>query len=240
MAVYASKRTLKFWQLPKKFLLTDPAKILLFPLIHRLYPYTQLHYAGLCQMKDVIDDINRRKVAGALVELGCGRGGCGAFMARMLWRSGKLREIHLFDSFEGLSDPAVEDRTGSKKIAEKIQKGYLQVPEESVYEALQVVPEDVRTHVHLHKGWFEQTVPQAKHDVGPIAVLRLDADLYEPTLFSLRELYDAVVPGGYIVIDDYKNWIGARKALFEFFCEKNISPYVQEYPGGGVAYFVKE
>jgi len=69
--------------------------------------------------------------------------------------------------------------------------------------------------------------------------LRLDADLYEPTKYSLEELYDQVEVGGYIVIDDYRNWVGCRKALYEFIYEKGIQPFIEIYPHG-VAQFKKE
>jgi O-methyltransferase len=234
-----SSRKLEVKNLPKKFLLTDPAKLLLYPLIKKVFPYTQLHFGGLCQMYDIVRDLNQRQIEGALVELGCGRGGCGAFVARVSADRGDKRPIWLFDSFEGLSEPTTEDTVGTIKVIEKVQKGYLKVSPESVNEVVMKVAPSERERVHVVEGWFDTTVPEKRDAIGDIAILRLDADLYEPTLFGLRELYDRVVHGGYIVIDDYRNWIGARKAVFEFFCERNISPYLQEYPGRGVAYFIK-
>lgn len=235
-----SSRQLAIRNLPKKFLLTDPSKLLLFPLIKKVFPYTQLHYGGLCQMRDVVWDLNERHTEGAMVELGCGRGGCGAFVASVTRDMHDTRPLWLFDSFEGLSEPRPEDTVGTIKVLEKVQKGYLKVSPESVKEIVSAVAPTELERIHIVEGWFDKTVPKNKSAIGPIAILRLDADLYEPTLYGLRELYDQVVSGGYIIIDDYRNWIGARKAVFEFFCERNISPYLQEYPGRGVAYFVKD
>lgn len=234
---YQGDRRITFADVPWKFLLTHPSKLSLYPLIAAVYPYTQLRYASLCQMYEFVKSIESRQLKGSVVEMGCGRGGCGAVV---LQASVEPRQVWLFDSFEGLSEPTGKDLVGTKKVAEKVKKGYLAVSKESVLEiATQVAPKAL-SRLHIVKGWFEDSLPSVKSEIGDIAILRLDADLYEPTLYCLRELYDRVVEGGYIVIDDYRKWIGARKALFEFFSERGIAPYVTEYPGGGVAYFIKE
>ncbi|MEK7063262.1 MAG: TylF/MycF/NovP-related O-methyltransferase [Patescibacteria group bacterium] len=237
--MYQSTRHLRFTQLPKAYLLTHPQKLALVPLVGTVYPYTQLHFAGLCQMYDILADLRARKVQGAFVELGAGRGGCGAFVAKVSKDMNDTRPLWLLDSFEGLSEPTPADLQGMTKVREKVQKGYLRVAEQSVTEIVGKVAHSELSRVHIVKGWFSDTVPANRAAIGAIAILRLDADLYEPTIFGLRELYDSVVEGGYVVIDDYKNWIGARRALFEFFHERGIAPYVQEYPAGGAAYFVK-
>jgi O-methyltransferase len=82
--------------------------------------------------------------------------------------------------------------------------------------------------VHIRKGWFKDTLPIAKHEVGPISILRLDGDWYDSVLVGLECLYDLVVPGGYILIDDYGFWEGAQKATDEFRAKRGIrSPLIQ-------------
>ena len=41
-----------------------------------------------------------------------------------------------------------------------------------------------------------------------IALLNLDFDVYEPTIAALEALYDRVVPGGIVTLDEYAvhNW----------------------------------
>jgi hypothetical protein len=70
--------------------------------------------------------------------------------------------------------------------------------------------------VHLVRGWFEQTIPSATPSLGPIALLHLDCDWYESVKLCLDRLYDRVVDGGFIVVDDYGHWQGCRKAIDEF------------------------
>ena len=50
-----------------------------------------------------------------------------------------------------------------------------------------------------------------------ISVLRLDTDWYESTKHELECLWPKVSPGGFVLIDDYGHFTGARKAVDEFF-----------------------
>jgi len=59
-------------------------------------------------------------------------------------------------------------------------------------------------------------VPIESKRMGPIALLRLDGDWYESTKICLDGLYNHVVPGGVVVIDDYGHWEGCRRAVDEF------------------------
>jgi len=38
----------------------------------------------------------------------------------------------------------------------------------------------------------------------------------------LEKFYDAVNPGGTVILDDYGHWSGCRKAADAFFAERNI------------------
>lgn len=77
----------------------------------------------------------------------------------------------------------------------------------------------------IHSGWFQDTVPLAAREIGPIAVLRLDGDLYDSTRVCLEHLYPLVVKGGFVYVDD---WIGSgcRMACEEFFRNNGINPYL--------------
>ncbi len=76
-------------------------------------------------------------------------------------------------------------------------------------------------HLIYHKGWFQDTLPIA--DTPEIAVLRLDGDWYASTRVSLKHLYDRVVPGGFVIIDDYGCYDGCRKAVDEFLADADKS-----------------
>lgn len=69
-------------------------------------------------------------------------------------------------------------------------------------------------HLRVIKGDVLQTIP--KLDIDRIALLRLDTDTYETTKFELESLYDRVVQGGVIIVDDYGYTLGCKKAVDDF------------------------
>lgn len=64
-----------------------------------------------------------------------------------------------------------------------------------------------------------------------IALLHLDMDVYAPTTAALGYLYERVVPGGIIMIDDYGTVSGATDAVDQFIDGRGLiiekSPYYQ-------------
>lgn len=67
---------------------------------------------------------------------------------------------------------------------------------EILFEKLKLNDKSIR----LVKGWFNDTIPVHKKDVGKIALLQLDCDWYESVRLCLDELYDNVIEEGFIVI----------------------------------------
>lgn len=78
-------------------------------------------------------------------------------------------------------------------------------------------------NTELIKGDIADTIPAYldKHPYLKIALLHIDVDIYEPTMIGLTYLYDRVVEGGAIVLDDY-GVAGETDAVDEFFKGKNI------------------
>ena len=86
------------------------------------------------------------------------------------------------------------------------------------------------------KGWFADTIPGLVAEIGPIAILRLDADWYEATKFLLEHLYDSVISGGAVVIDDYGAFAGCRDAVDEFRSARRCGE-LHRLPGEKEAYW---
>jgi len=159
-----------------------------------------------------------KHLQGNVVEMGCYKGGSGLLLADY-----SKQPTFLFDSFQGLPELTKED-TWEKKIKTSKEK----------YKAdLQEVKKITQhnANISIIPGWFEDTLP--KNIIKDIALLHLDADLYQPTLYCLRQLYDHIKPGGYILVDDY-HLEGCRSALYDFFREKEINPFLQTYHKGKV------
>jgi predicted O-methyltransferase YrrM len=65
--------------------------------------------------------------------------------------------------------------------------------------------------VHIVAGWFHETLARAP--ISRVALLHLDVDWYESYKLCLNHFYDALEPGGVVVLDDFEIWPGCRAAV---------------------------
>jgi hypothetical protein len=175
---------------------------------------------------------------GAIVECGTWKGGMSAGMVET---GGPRRRYYFFDSFEGL--PPVQDIDGP---GAKQWQANSAAP--TFYNNCSASIEDFREtigitgcppgNITILKGFFEDTLPA--FDPPPIAVLRLDADWYASTMICLESLWDHVMAGGLVIIDDYYAWDGCSKAVHDFLAKRQVSARVHQGPVGGTAYIRKE
>jgi O-methyltransferase len=93
------------------------------------------------------------------------------------------------------------------------------------------------SQIEIHKGFFEQTLP--RFQPPPIAVLRLDADWYSSTAICLEHLWDAVMPGGIVLLDDYYHWEGCSRAVHDFLSRRGAPEVVRQGRLGRVAFIPK-
>lgn len=210
----------------------------------KVFPYTMVGYKRLSNVYELAKLVVENNIKGDFAECGVWKGGCAAVMGFIAEKEAKKRKTWLFDSFEGLPEPTEEDGIVAKGYSENKADGNLKTidkcvgPMEDVkkvfFNILKLKPENIV----IKKGWFQDTLPKAKGEMGKISLLRLDGDWYESTKCCLENMYDNVIMGGYIVIDDYGHWEGARKAIDEFFAAKNIKPELIKIDYTGV-YFKK-
>jgi hypothetical protein len=181
-----------------------------------------------------------RDIPGAIVECGVWRGGSMQAVAHtLLARDDTDRDLHLFDTFEGMPPPGEEDRRHDGTPAADVLELR---PKTAMVWAIADV-EDVRAgmaetgypaaHVHLHRGRVEQTIPREAPE--RIALLRLDTDWYSSTRHELEHLYDRVPSGGIVIFDDYGHWLGARRAVDEFFDQRGEHPLLVPMASGRIA-----
>ena len=79
----------------------------------------------------------------------------------------------------------------------------------------------------LIKGDVNLTVADylSENPALKISLLHLDMDVYEPTIFCISKLWERIVPGGIVLIDDYSTVEGATKAIDEFLSLHKIKIY---------------
>jgi len=147
-----------------------------------------------------IRGVLEQNVPGDLLEAGVWRGGASIFMRAALEAYGdEERVVWAADSFAGLPPPDA-DRYPDDQGDTFYRNPHLAISVEEVAENFQrygLLDERVR----FLEGWFRDTLPHAP--VDRVAVLRLDGDMYESTIVALEALYDKVLPGGYVIVDDY-------------------------------------
>lgn len=162
---------------------------------------------------------------GVFVECGVAAGA--QIIAMMYGAPGKL--IYAFDSFQGIPLPSNrDDQMPGIAMLTKVEQRALPSPGKQalISSGATLVSEGDFWHnidtafgpkkhsVKTIKGWFEETVPQS--DTGPIALLRLDGDLYNSTWVCLQHIFPKVVKGGIVIIDDW-NLPGCQAACVEYF-----------------------
>lgn len=122
---------------------------------------------------------SKAKLTGLVLEFGVRSGASTNILARQT-----DQDIHGFDSFEGLPEQW-----------EGMPKGAL-----STFNQLPRVPD----HVHLHAGWFEDTLPGfVEQHAGPVRFMNVDCDIYSSTKTVFHYLNERIVPGTVIIFDEY-------------------------------------
>ncbi len=133
---------------------------------------------------------------------------------------------HVFDSFEGVSEPSELDNLSGPN-AYQWQKNDMAYPLEKVKEKLNRFQ-----NVKYYKGWIPEKF-EAVND-RRFKFVHVDVDLYQPTLDSFQFFYKKMNPGGVILCDDYAcpGTPGALKAVDDFLADKpeNI---ITTVPGSG-------
>lgn len=176
-----------------------------------------------------IRHIEANRIPGDIVECGVWRGGNLVIAGLMRKRLGFDRRIWAFDTFAGMTSPSAadfkpaEDLDVEKKFASLNRDDHNDwcfATEDEVlrdFEA-RVGNRDLRTV----KGPVEETLGDLENLPERIAILRLDTDFYESTKAELEVLYPRLSKGGVLIVDDYGEWAGARKAVDEHFADQHV------------------
>jgi O-methyltransferase len=153
----------------------------------------------------------------------------GSYQGAMSWlicqANDGHRMHHIFDSFEGLSEPALVDgqhwEAGALACAESVVKDNLKKFNGSFL---------------TYRGW----VPERFSEVADrsFSFVHIDVDLFDPTFDSLEFFYPRLCSGGILVCDDYgvTTCPGATRACDDYLKDKPES-MIQLADGGG--FFVK-
>jgi hypothetical protein len=204
-------------------------------IIARARPFTMTSDERLQALIDSVRYCEKRGVQGAFAECGVWRGGSVLAMILTLQELGvDHRDIHLFDTFEGMTAPTEHDvspidppalgtwqdaqASGERAWSELFNA---QVFDEAGVREVLTATGYPAERLHFVRGPVEETLPKAAPE--RLALLRLDTDWYESTRHELEHLWPRLSDGGVLIVDDYGHWEGARRAVDEYF-ETSASP----------------
>jgi hypothetical protein len=192
-------------------------------IVRAVRPWTMTGADKVYALIQAVRYVTRHRIPGDVVECGVWRGGSMQAAARtLLAMNDTSRDLHLFDTFEGMPAPSERDvrrsdeRTAEELLAEEERERSLVwavATLEDVREGFAQIPYPSE-RIHFVKGRVEDTIPG--HAPERISILRLDTDWYESTRHELEHLYPRLSPGGVLMLDDYGYWEGAREAVDEF------------------------
>ena len=181
--------------------------------------YTKASEARLVAMRDCVLAIERDELAGDIVECGVWRGG-NIIMARKLAPS---RVCWLFDTFCGMTEPTLNDRRADGALAlvsyqqKTATRRWAAASLEEVRNCLAETDTLDDDRLRFVVGDVERTLRDPANIPAYIALLRLDTDWHASTKIELEVLFPRLVIGGFLIVDDYGHWTGARKAVDDYF-----------------------
>jgi O-methyltransferase len=198
-------------------------------ILDRARPFTMTSEQRLMALIDAVRYVVARDVPGAFAECGVWRGGSVLAMIGTLQELGvDDRDLHLYDTFEGMTEPTEHDTSAIDPPALETWReaqAQSQTPWRDLFDPATFNEDAVRAtlletgypeaRLHLHRGPVEQTLP--RQAPGPLALLRLDTDWYASTRHELEHLYPLLATGGVLIVDDYGHWQGARRAVDQYF-----------------------
>ena len=182
---------------------------------------TMIGMRRLVQLEAALDAVREEGISGDFAECGVWRGGASIFAASYFMIYHQDRKVWAFDSYEGLP----EGRTVADQGSEWHKWNYLfAVDKERVrknFEAYGVPP----GYFSLVEGWFNESLPQWSEAFPgrKLAVLRIDADMWEGTYDALTYLYPHVSHNGLIIVDDYGMMSKCKQAVDEYRAENDIT-----------------
>lgn len=198
-------------------------------IIERCLPYTMTSLRRLYALIEATRYTIRSGIPGAMAECGVWRGGSIlAIIATLQRMDVDDRDIYLYDTFEGMTEPtdldvsefhgrALDDWENAKRRGERAWPEHFGPSSFSLESVRQFLSPAGYPDSRMH--FVQGDVADSLPDRAPeqLSLLHLDTDWYESTLHELQHLYPRLSAGGVLIIDDYGHWQGCKLAVDEYF-----------------------
>lgn len=183
---------------------------------------TYLSDSKLASLIRTCRQIEADNVQGDFIEAGCALGGSAILIASV---KAAARPFSIYDVFGMIPAPTQEDTPDVHERYRNIVEGKsVGIDGDPYYgyepDLHQIVQgnlkrfgvDTVSQQVRLIKGLLQETL----QPTGAIAFAHIDVDWYDPVKVCLERLFPRLSVGGSIVLDDYHDWGGCRKATDEY------------------------
>lgn len=188
---------------------------------------TYLPKGALNDLHEQVSRIEKEEIEGILLEAGTALGGSAIVMGRA---KSPGRAMHVYDVFGMIPPPSERDGADVHQRYEIIKSGKSEgIGGKGKYygyedDLFTKVTENFRSHglplkenkIHLIQGLFEDTLLIK----NKIALAHIDCDWYDSVLVCLKRIEPHLASGGVLVIDDYYDWSGCRRAVDDYFGDK--------------------
>jgi O-methyltransferase len=215
------------WRVGNKFDRGERAPGTLGPTI----AHTMVGVDRLNNLRDLTQCALDEAIPGDFIETGVWRGGCCILMRGILAANGvRDRKVYVADSFRGVPPPKPDLYPADRGDT---LHGHLELAV-----ALDVVKANFDRYgllddqVVFVEGFFCDTLSSLQ--CSPLALLRLDGDLYESTDLALRHLYPKLSSGGFIIIDDFGIAPACRQAVHDYRAQHGIDVTIHTIDRSGV------
>lgn len=197
-------------------------------------PHTALSVQRLYSIYLSVKYVVENGVAGDVVECGVFKGGSAIMLAAAFAHFGDVsRTLFLFDTFEGWPQPTKHDTDFFGQNHKDLYDQSIAQPSNTAESIFTLSNFFERTRAAILsgsvypqnrivfvKGLVEDTLPHA--DIKTLSILRLDTDYYEATAWELKTLWPHLNTAGVLLIDDYGQFHGARKAVDEYLQQNRV------------------
>ncbi|MFC3197188.1 TylF/MycF/NovP-related O-methyltransferase [Parapedobacter deserti] len=171
--------------------------------------------------------VEQAHIEGLFIETGCALGGSSIAIGKA---KEKHRQFRIYDAFGMIPPPSEKDEGDVHARYEEIKSGKARGLGNNQYygytnNLLDVVTANLtafglppgENNISLIKGYFEDTL----YITEPVAFAHIDCDWYASVMSCLVQIEPNLSIGGKIVLDDYYQWSGCRKAVDEYFSDKS-------------------
>ena len=203
---------------------------------------TYLTPAKLRALERDLRHVRSAGVAGDFLEFGVALGGSAVVIASHVEPPS---EFHGYDVFGMIPPPGPGDgarsharfaeiREGrSKGIGDDRYYGYLDDLYERVcgtFDSFGMKVDEGR--FQLHRGRLEETLDP--RDTRPVAFAHIDCDWHAPVMHCLSAMRHRLQPGGRVVLDDYMDYGGCRRAIEAFLAAAPSFRLVRQKPSAAL------